>query len=640
MMGSANNDDRQSGESASSGGFGDRDGDGDGDRGVAQEMVQNLDVVATLRHQNYELRDKLRQATAVLSEVAAERAAVGGAGAAGPDHHTQSNHQTTAHHKQLVEELAAVYRELRATRDQLRLEASARASGALAARAEADVSRGRLQEEAEASQAAALTAIAVAEARSEAAEKREECAERAAAAAEARAVTAESCFAAAEAKSAALGLTLADAERKLAASAEAAEDARVEVRAMAMWDHGDRDRDADNSSRSDDEDIAVTLAAAAEAEGLLVRGVEGLDTAEGVPLAALDIHSPPPPPRNGDRLDRPSHSLVLAARRTVMDASMRCEELTALRAALTGELAAARRADDEIARLRSRAKEAEADAVIARGSLAAERTRLAPSTSPAGCRLHDAEAELTACRTIAASLGTRLERERQLRVGLQLAADAGEVWGEHSRVAEGRCAELAADVGRLDKVIAHLNRRLEHRRGGGLGPEGEADAGCARVGMETRLSTTGRGVSGAVVAAADGGGRGGRGWARAAAFGVELSDPRSVLFFCFKFWQQLSRIPPNFDAPSTPPTPNPLLFRHVGGSPGGEFGSECAFRFGAGGAAAFSAAQGHDVSRQLPPPVSHMRAQNPTSTLPRPAIAAAAAYYRHQGSVAVAAMPP
>ena len=64
-------------------------------------------------------------------------------------------------------------------------------------------------------------------------------------------------------------------------------------------------------------------------------------------------------------------------------------------------------------------------------------------------------------------------------------------------------------------------------------------------------------------AGAGAGGSGGRGWARAVEFGVDLSDSRSVLFFCFKFWQQLSCTPLDLDAPLTPLTPNPLLYpRH------------------------------------------------------------------------------
>ena len=94
--------------------------------------------------------------------------------------------------------------------------------------------------------------------------------------------------------------------------------------------------------------VATTLAAAAEAEGLLIRGVEGLNATEGGPLAALDLRPPTPcsssdhrsstiiTPRSGplvvasaafSRDDKPRpHSLVLAARRAVVDASLRCEE--------------------------------------------------------------------------------------------------------------------------------------------------------------------------------------------------------------------------------------------------------------------------------------------------------------------------
>ena len=76
--------------------------------------------------------------------------------------------------------------------------------------------------------------------------------------------------------------------------------------------------------------------------------------------------------------------------------------------------------------------------------------------------------ELTTCRATA-NLEAKLERERRLR-GLQLAVDAGEVWGEHTRELEERCAELEAEVAGLDKVISHLHRR---KLGGDYVVEGE-----------------------------------------------------------------------------------------------------------------------------------------------------------------------
>jgi hypothetical protein len=202
MTADTNDDDGggEGSESGSSGGDGER-GDGDGMHGVhgmhAMEMPRDVDVVATLRHQNHELRDKLRHATAVLSEVAAERAAAGegvGAKTTGSDHRQLvvglyklssddpflesawfqplnlkcdilvSNFAFKCNLcRYIVDEMAAAYCELRATRDErdrLRAEVSATASGALAARVEADVARGRLQEDAEEAGAAALTAKA------------------------------------------------------------------------------------------------------------------------------------------------------------------------------------------------------------------------------------------------------------------------------------------------------------------------------------------------------------------------------------------------------------------------------------------------------------------------------------------------
>ena len=224
--------------------------------------------------------------------------------------------------------------------------------------------------------------------------------------------------------------------------------------------------------------------------------------------------------------------------------------------------------------------------------------------SAAKRRLHETEAELTASRAAASNLEARLEREVRLRAGLQLTVDAGEAWGEHTRELEERCAGLEADVTGLHKVVAHLHRK------------------CSSV--------------------QPGGGAGG---ARAAAFGVELSDGHSVLFFCFKFWQQLSRTPLDLNAPLTPPTPNPLLYndhhqrqRHNKSGDGG----------GGGGGGEFD---GFSFNNSLPPPLPPPPLPPPpppptvwgpiaTATPPRPAIASAAAYYRRTGGAPVPPPPP
>ena len=74
-----------------------------------------------------------------------------------------------------------------------------------------------------------------------------------------------------------------------------------------------------------------------------------------------------------------ARSLVSAARRAAVDAGLRLEELASLRSALTGEMAAARRAEREMAKLRAKLHDAEADAHAAWAALDVERARVTTS---------------------------------------------------------------------------------------------------------------------------------------------------------------------------------------------------------------------------------------------------------------------
>ena len=100
-------------------------------------MDVDSEMVVALRRQNHQLRDKLRQATAVLSEVAGKGAATVNSGLFLGD-------------VGIARHAIDVQRELQTTREGRIVsdpELSARASGLLAARVENR--RGRLQEEAE-----------------------------------------------------------------------------------------------------------------------------------------------------------------------------------------------------------------------------------------------------------------------------------------------------------------------------------------------------------------------------------------------------------------------------------------------------------------------------------------------------------
>ena len=142
-------------------------------------------------------------------------------------------------------------------------------------------------------------------------------------------------------------------------------------------------------------------------------------------------------------------------------------------------------------------------------------------------RLDETAAELDASRASVAHLESRLALERRLRAGLQLSADAAEVYGEHVRELEGRYASLESEVVSLVKAITHVTRKLRTRE------------------------------------RSDGGGSA----SARAAFGVDMENADGARFFCFKFWQQLSSTrgrgftPPPENARHSPATPNPLLFR-------------------------------------------------------------------------------
>lgn len=518
-----------------------------GEDGDAEGMpTMDTDVLAALRRQNNELRERLRQATDVLSKVAAERAVVASRASGAVDRHSQADETVDT-----SRELCAVREE----RDRLRLEVSAQASAAVTASTEADKIRARLREEATEAQV-----------RAEEAEKREARAEATAASAKERA-------AAAEARSSALELQLSAAQRALAEMKEAAEEAR----AVAMWraedEHERRHADEHPHAHAPSNDtVAATLAAAAEAEALLrsLPSVTASTPPALVDLAAAECTDPV-------KTKPPPHPLVLAAHLALASAAASAEETTALRAALTGQR-----------------------------------------------RLRESEAAVVA-------LEAQLERERRLRADLQLAADADEVCREHSRALERRCAGLEADVENLDRVIAHLHRNLRRRCAEEKRGKREPLEGAAEEGVR-QLSVHGTG--------------------RAAAFGLDTSDSGTVLFFCFKFWQQLSRMPLDVDAPLTPPTPNPLLIRRGAGEHQTGSGGDAFAFFHSGDRQTTTAACVVPSSRDCrprakfaaPPPLP-VRAIGPIATVTPPrvdtaAVSSAAAYYRQRLSGAASEAAP
>lgn len=138
--------------------------------------------------------------------------------------------------------------------------------------------------------------------------------------------------------------------------------------------------------------------------------------------------STPPPRADDDETSNRERDTALA------------EELASLRAALAGELAAARRAEQDSERLRARVVEAESDARAAWFALHAERSRprdtfpAAPETTPPP----GPAAELLAL------------------VSPSLLSESDDA------------VHLAAQATALDKVVSHLNaRRMKRTSGGG-----------------------------------------------------------------------------------------------------------------------------------------------------------------------------
>ena len=129
--------------------------------------------------------------------------------------------------------------------------------------------------------------------------------------------------------------------------------------------------------------------------------------------------------------------------------------------------------------------------------------------SSAKSRIRDAEDELITTRKTIESmrceiqaLESKLERSERLRAGLRLAADASEAMTEH-------VAELGESNGTLrdecmatSRVALHLHRRWRKAR------------------MDRWVEGRARGLS---------------------SFGAEMKDAKSAVFFCFKFWRELSK---------------------------------------------------------------------------------------------------
>ena len=259
---------------------------------------------------------------------------------------------------------------------------------------------------------------------------------------------------------------------------EACEDARASTKAARVWRVA-RGESADtarpNRAVSDDsaaaEAAARALAAAvAEAEAILVAGPEGADV--------LNLRTPSKDGvATGDDFGA-ARSLVSAARRTCMDAKLRLEELHSLRLALTGEMAAARRAERETAALRSRTHSAEAEAHTAWFLLDVASSQIASGETgktPIGRKTE------TANTSTPKPVGNDGHAFNLLSlVSPSLAYSPARVLVE---------TEAAA----LDKVVAHLNKRR----------------GRDAVGFTSSIDNVG-------------------------------ADDRRVAFFCFRFWKQLT----------------------------------------------------------------------------------------------------
>ena len=432
----------------------------------------DVDVAATLREDNVALRLKLREAAAALAASARERAE-----AAEERERARKRAETRA------AELASFHREASRTEKTLR----------------------RSTEKAE-------SKAQDAERRAKDAERRAKDAEKLAADAESRARTAmrlrESAAAAADKarkKSATLVADLERTNEALAQMTEAAEEARAEAKASLVWRDARERGEASAAEPTDRADAAAAesaaralAAAAAEAEAILVAGPEGADP--------LDARTPARATTSGDDFGA-ARSLVSAARRATVDAGLRAEELASLRSALAGEMAAARRAEREMAKLRAKLHDAEADAHAAWAALDVERARVTTSKVASESAAGAEAAPAVDARTPASSASPPSAFNLLSLVSPSLTRSPGREAMETERAA-------------LDKVVAHLNARRAR-------PEARGFAALERFG----------GAAGANAGEA---------------------TARRIAFFCFKFWQQLAATSATPGRASTPGTPSSL----------------------------------------------------------------------------------
>ena len=427
----------------------------------------DVDVAATLREDNATLRSKLREAAAALAASARERA-------------------------EAAEE-----------RERARKRAETRAAELASFRRDASRTEKTLRRSTEKAESKARRAVEDAKD----AERRAKDAEKLAADAESRARTAmrlrESAAAAADKarkKSATLVADLERTNEALAQMTEAAEEARAEAKASLVWRDARERGEASAAEPTDRADAAAAesaaralAAAAAEAEAILVAGPEGADP--------LDARTPTRATASGDDFGA-AQSLVSAARRATVDAGLRAEELASLRSALTAETAAARRAEREMAKLRAKLHDAEADAHAAWAALDVERARVA--TSKVSSESVDG-AEAAPAAGVGASASPPSAFNLLSLVSPSLTRSPGREAMESDRAA-------------LDKVVAHLNARRAR-------PETRGFAALERFG----------GAAGA---------------------NAREATARRIAFFCFKFWQQLAATSATPGRASNPGTPS------------------------------------------------------------------------------------
>ena len=446
------------------------------DGGDIGTLPRDVDVVNTLRGDNLELRDKLREATEMLSRVSEERAA--------------ATQQRTLMQRQLKEAVA--------TRERLR---------------EREAASEREKKD-------AADAARAAETRAKASEKKLEKlanAKKAALEAESRTVRAES-------RISALEMELAAMRERVERAEEERDEAKAESKAMAVWRI-----ETDEAARSSDH--ASLSAAVDEAELILAPfaeedGDEDIDT----------ILSPQAKSTRAGHRDetntRSKHPLVAVAARAAGNMGRREARLGDLLSALTGEMAASKRAEKEIGTLQKKVAELEMTAVAATRALEAERSGggafgasggddpPTPSArevasmavglaSSAKSRIRDAEDELITTRKTIESmrceiqaLESKLERSERLRAGLRLAADASEAMTEHVAELEASNGTLRDECMATSRVALHLHRRWRKAR------------------MDRWVEGRSRGLS---------------------SFGAEMKDAKSAVFFCFKFWRELSK---------------------------------------------------------------------------------------------------